>query len=66
LARKTSAFIEIDGLAIIKSKSARLQNKTRKEFGKIFEQFDFKITPKFFRCYFRPEQRKTQTIQETQ
>jgi hypothetical protein len=40
-----------DGLAIIKNKSARLLDKTRKEF---------------FRCYFRPEQRKTQTIQETQ
>jgi hypothetical protein len=57
-------------LAIIKSKSARLLDKTRKELHKMFEQFDLKITAevnlnvacKFFRCYFRPEQRKTQTI----
>ena len=33
-----------DGLAIIKSKSARLLDKTRKELYKIFEQFDLKIT----------------------
>ena len=33
-----------DGLAIIKSKSARLLDKTRKEWHKIFEQFDLKIT----------------------
>jgi hypothetical protein len=33
-----------DGLAIIKSKSARLLDKTRKELQKIFEQFDLKIT----------------------
>ena len=33
-----------DGLAIIKSKSARLLDKTRKELHKIFEQFDLKIT----------------------
>ena len=33
-----------DGLAIIKSKSARLLDKTRKELHKIFEQFDVKIT----------------------
>ena len=32
------------GLAIIKSKSARLLDKTRKELHKIFEQFDLKIT----------------------
>jgi hypothetical protein len=32
-----------DGLAIIKSKSARLLDKTRKELHKIFEQFDLKI-----------------------
>ena len=31
-------------LAIIKSKSARLLDKTRKEFHKIFEQCDLKIT----------------------
>ena len=43
--RKTSAFIEMmHGLAIIKSKSARLLDKTRKELHKIFEQFDLKIT----------------------
>ena len=33
-----------DGWAIIKSKSARLLDKTRKELHKIFEQFDLKIT----------------------
>jgi hypothetical protein len=33
-----------DGLAIIKSKSGRLLNKTRKELHRIFEQFDLKIT----------------------
>ena len=63
-----------DGLAIIKSKSARLLDKTRKELHKIFEQFDLIENHrrskfercKFFRFYFRPEQRKTQTIQETQ
>ena len=33
-----------DGLAIIKSKSTRLLDKTRKELHKIFEQFDVKIT----------------------
>ena len=33
-----------DGLVIIKSKSACLLNKTRKELHKIFEQFDLKIT----------------------
>ena len=33
-----------DSLAIIKSKSARLLDKTRKELLKIFEQFDLKIT----------------------
>ena len=32
-----------DGLAIIKSKSARLLDKTRKELHKISEQFDLKI-----------------------
>ena len=31
-------------MAIIKSKSARLLDKTRKELHKIFEQFDLKIT----------------------
>ena len=33
-----------DGLTIIKSKSAHLLDKTRKELHKIFEQFDLKIT----------------------
>ena len=33
-----------NGLAIIKSKSARLEDKTRKELYKIFEQFGLKIT----------------------
>ena len=63
-----------DGLAIIEGKSARLLDKTRKELHRIYEQFDLKITAdrskfercKFFRCYFRPQQRKTETIQETQ
>ena len=35
-----------DGLAIIKNKSARLADKTRKELHKIFEQFGLKITAK--------------------
>ncbi len=33
-----------DGLAIMKSKSARLADKTRKELRKCFEQFGLKIT----------------------
>ena len=33
-----------DGLAIIKKRSARLADKTRKELHKIFEQFGLKIT----------------------
>ena len=33
-----------DGLALIKSKSARLADKTRKELPKIFELIDLKIT----------------------
>jgi hypothetical protein len=33
-----------DGLALIKSKSAHLADKTRKELHKIFELFDLKIT----------------------
>ena len=33
-----------DGLALIKSKSARLADKTRKELHNIFELFDLKIT----------------------
>ena len=33
-----------DGLTLIKSKSARLADKTRKELHKTFELFDLKIT----------------------
>ena len=33
-----------DGLAIIRNKSARLADKTRKELHKAFEQFGLKIT----------------------
>ena len=33
-----------DGLTIIKSKSARSEDKTRKDLYKIFEQFELKIT----------------------
>ena len=33
-----------DGLAIIKNKSARLADKTRRELRKAFEQFGLKIT----------------------
>ena len=33
-----------DGLALIKSKSARVADKTRKELHKIFELFDLKVT----------------------
>ncbi len=33
-----------DGLAIMKNKSARLADKTRKELHKCFEQFGLKIT----------------------
>ncbi len=50
-----------DGLAIMKSKSARFADKTRKELHKRFEQLGLKITAeanfacsKFLRCYFRP------------
>ena len=43
MAIKISAYID-DGLAIIKNKSARLADKTRKELHKIFEQFGLKIT----------------------
>ena len=35
-----------DGLAVIKNKSARLADKTRKELHKAFEQFGLKITAK--------------------
>ena len=43
MARKTSVYAD-DGLAIIKNKSARLADKTRKELHKAFEQFGLKIT----------------------
>ena len=42
--KENIALYRDDGLAIIKSKSARLLDKTRKELHKIFEQFDLKIT----------------------
>ena len=35
-----------DGLAIIKNRSARLADKTRKELHKVFKQFGLKITAK--------------------
>lgn len=33
-----------DGLAIVKSKSARLADETREDLPAVFEQFDLKIT----------------------
>ena len=53
-----------DGLAIIKNKSARLADKTRKELHKAFEQFGLKITAQSnlhvvnYRCHFRPFHRE--------
>ncbi len=44
MARKNIGLYRDDGLAVIKNKSARLADKTRKEIHKIFEQFDLKIT----------------------
>jgi hypothetical protein len=44
LAKENIGLYRDDGLAIIKSKSARLLDKTRKELHKIFEKFDLKIT----------------------
>ena len=46
-----------DGLEIIKNKSARLADKTRKELHKAFKEFGLKITAesrrgKLCRCYF--------------
>ena len=41
---KLSACKENDGLAILKNKSARMADKTRKELHKIFEEFGLKIT----------------------
>ena len=65
-----------DGLAIIKNKSGRLADKTRKELHKAFEQFGLKIIlglsgikftrGKLSRCYFRPFHREIQTLQEAQ
>ena len=43
LAKKTSLYKD-DGLAIIKNKSARLPDKTRKKLHKIFDQFGLKFT----------------------
>ena len=42
--KENTGLYRDDGSAIIKSKSARLLDKTRKELHKIFEQFDLKIT----------------------
>jgi hypothetical protein len=42
--RENIGLYRDDGLAIIKSKSARLLDKTRKELHTIFEQFDLKIS----------------------
>ena len=44
MATKTSAYTEMTDLAIMKNKSARLADKTRKELHKCFEQFGLKIT----------------------
>ena len=43
-AKENIGLYRDDGLAIIKSKSARLLDKTRKELHTIFKQFDLKIT----------------------
>ena len=58
-----------DGLVIIKNKSVRFADKTRKELHKIFEQFDLKnysggkfTRGKLLGCYFRPHIWKTYTI----
>ena len=42
--KKNIGLYRDDGLAIIKNRSARLADKTRKELHKIFEQFGLKIT----------------------
>ena len=42
--KKNIGLYRDDGLAIIKTKSARLADKTRKELHKVFEQFGLKIT----------------------
>ena len=43
-ARITSGLYRHDGLAIIKSRLARMADKTRKELHKVFKQFGIKIT----------------------
>ena len=64
--RENVGLYRDDGLAIIKNRSARLADKTRKELHKVFEQFDLKITAeanlhavKLSRCNFRPHSWKT-------
>ena len=42
--KKNIGLYRDDGLAVIKNRSARLADKTRKELHKIFEQFGLKIT----------------------
>ena len=42
--KKNIGWYRDDGLAIIKNRSARLADKTRKELLKVFEQFFLKIT----------------------
>ena len=42
--KKNIGLYRDDGLAIMKNRSARLADKTRKELHKIFEQFGLKIT----------------------
>ena len=42
--KKNIGLYRDNGLAIIKNKSARLADKTRKELHKAFEQFGLKIT----------------------
>ena len=44
LGKKNIVLYRDDGLAIIKNRSARLADKTRKELHKVFEQFGPKIT----------------------
>ena len=42
--QKQNIALYWDRLAILKNKSARLADKTRKELYKIFQQFNLKIT----------------------
>ena len=44
MARKTSVYTETTVWQIIRNKSARLADQTRKELHKAFEQFGLKIT----------------------